>query len=96
MDSHQKKAFSNHTTIGSGIILKKKKKKRKNESYKCKLTAFNTMTVQLCFRATAITFMVSIEHQDSPIMVRSQSILLSDTNKIIQTSIQNEFMESKS
>lgn len=30
MDSHQKKAFSDHTTIGSGIILKKKKK-RKNE-----------------------------------------------------------------
>jgi hypothetical protein len=48
MDSHQKKAFSDHTTIGSGIILKKKKK-RKNESYKCKLTASNTMTVQLCF-----------------------------------------------
>lgn len=96
MDSHQKKAFSDHTTIGSGIILKKKKKKRKNESYKCKLTASNTMTVQLCFWATAITFMVSIVHQDSPTMVRSKSILLSDTNKISQTSIHNEFMESKS
>ena len=70
--------------------------KRTNVSCKCKLTVSNNMTVHLCFRATGITFMVSIVHQDSPTLVPSQSILRSDMNKIIPTSIHNEFMESKS